>query len=128
MKLFFLGLVVIVSFGASAQELDDYIWKNRLVLIVSSDLNKDNPKKQMDLLRKERKALEERDMLVLPLTTDTHQLNRYQLPKDFEGILLIGKDGGLKFQDNFITKPSILFTLVDGMPMRKAEIRRKKGR
>lgn len=128
MKFLLVGLAIIISCGASAQELDDYIWKNRLVLIVSSDLNDDNPKKQMDLLRKDQKELEERDMLVLPLATNAHQLNRYQLPTDFDGVLLIGKDGGLKFQGDFITKPSILFTLVDGMPMRKTEIRRKKGR
>lgn len=127
MKFFLSCLVVIISYGASAQELDDYTWKNRLVLIVSSDLNNDNSKKQMDLLGKEQKALEERDMLILTLATNAHQLDRYKLPKDFEGILLIGKDGGLKFQGDFITKPSVLFTLVDGMPMRKAEILRKKG-
>ena len=46
---------------------------------------------------------------------------------DFQGVLLIGKDGGIKLRKPFPVKPSTLFETIDGMPMRKAEMRKSRG-
>ena len=43
---------------------------------------------------------------------------------EFE-VFLLGLDGGIKLRQQEIVKTEKLFSLIDGMPMRKAEIRRK---
>lgn len=45
--------------------------------------------------------------------------------KDFQGVLLIGKDGGVKFKEKFLVDPAIVFELIDSMPMRQREIKIK---
>ncbi|NNC63365.1 MAG: DUF4174 domain-containing protein, partial [Gammaproteobacteria bacterium] len=43
-------------------------------------------------------------------------------PGEF-AVLLIGKDGGVKARHESVPALSELFTLVDGMPMRRSEMR-----
>lgn len=38
-------------------------------------------------------------------------------------VLLVGKDGGVKLDSDAPVTPAELFTLIDAMPMRKAELR-----
>ena len=50
------------------------------------------------------------------------------LPESYEerdAIILVGKDGGVKFIDEELSLKT-LFALIDGMPMRKSEMRQKK--
>ena len=41
----------------------------------------------------------------------------------FKGVILIGKDGGIKLQEPFVIEPQRIFDLIDSMPMRKAEMK-----
>lgn len=43
---------------------------------------------------------------------------------NFEGLTLIGKDGGIKLKEAFIVNPKTIFELIDSMPMRKNEMNR----
>ncbi|MCE2611452.1 DUF4174 domain-containing protein [Flavobacteriaceae bacterium D16] len=45
------------------------------------------------------------------------------IDEDFQGVLLIGKDGGIKLKKSFLVNPKTIFETIDRMPMRKAEIR-----
>jgi hypothetical protein len=45
--------------------------------------------------------------------------------KDFQGVVLIGKDGGVKFKERFMVAPATIFDIVDSMPMRQAEIKNR---
>lgn len=79
---------------------------------------------------KQKDALEERDVIVLflrnnVLTTPEGQKISYKinLPYEFNGYLLIGKDGGIKMKEDYPLVPEKVFDQIDGMPMRKAEMR-----
>ncbi|MBG7611245.1 DUF4174 domain-containing protein [Polaribacter sp. BAL334] len=45
--------------------------------------------------------------------------------KDVFTITLIGLDGGIKLEQNRVISSEKLFTIIDGMPIRKREIRNK---
>ena len=42
----------------------------------------------------------------------------------FKGIVLIGKDGGIKLKRPFVVSAGEIFDMIDSMPMRKAEMKR----
>ena len=111
------------SLSSFGQDLSEYRWKNRLIILVA---RKTNPE-QLKLLKETEKQLRERDILVLEKTPNNKDLKPLGITNNFEGILLIGKDGGIKLQRPFVVEPQVIFDLVDSMPMRKSEIRRKKG-
>ena len=45
---------------------------------------------------------------------------------NFEGLVLIGKDGLEKLKEEFIVNPATIIDLIDSMPMRVTETRRAK--
>lgn len=77
------------------------------------------------------KELKERDIVIFlshngkrydtDLKRTGSETERY-IPKDFSGYLLIGKDGGIKSKRPYPIHPEEIFTLIDGMPVRKAEM------
>lgn len=109
----------------SSQELSQYKWKNRLVILVSVDLESESISKQGKHFNADKKKMTEREMLLLRLSPKSEELETYNIAQNYEGVLLIGKDGGLKAKYDFVVAPSVLFELVDSMPMRKAEMRTK---
>jgi hypothetical protein len=42
--------------------------------------------------------------------------------RTFSGVVLIGKDGGVKLRNDYVVAPQKILDLIDGMPMRRAEI------
>lgn len=52
---------------------------------------------------------------------------RYKQDKTSFFFVLIGKDGGVKLRSDQVVEMKKLFALIDGMPMRRAEMRRKKN-
>lgn len=81
----------------------------------------------MRLLLSESAGLKERDLIVLVAQGDIKEqlYENLLLRNDFEGLVLIGKDGGVKHKQAFMVQPKSLFSIIDAMPMRKAEIRSK---
>ena len=124
-----------------AQHITDYQWKNRLVFLVDDTMDTKAIRSQLKTLIQEGDALVDRDILLFQLTPkgvftsegattklsadDTYR--KLSIPKDFKGILLIAKDGGVKLKKGFEVKPELIFTLIDGMPMRRSELNRNKG-
>lgn len=121
----FLFFMLIVICQVNAQNVSKYQWKNRVVLLFAKDSESIAIKKQLKAFEEQKAATEERDMVIL--TAKPMLKTQLGLKPDFEGIVLIGKDGGVKFSENFFVKPQTLFALIDKMPMRKTEMRRKKG-
>lgn len=134
----FFGLVLIhlLSMNSSfAQSLEDYRWKKRLVFIMNP--GGDNPlmHPQVKSFREFSDEISERETLLFIKTGDrvTDPEGNIQLVKigeipynNFQGVVLIGKDGGVKLKEEFPVEPSALFSLIDSMPMRKAEMRSSK--
>jgi len=132
----FILFVVLLMIGSNtvAQDLENYQWKNRIILLVEENLDSDWLKGQLKRLQSDIGELNERQLLVFIISdgvvydieenqTDLNAqtiLEDYELT-DFEGFALIGKDGGVKMKEDFIVNPKTVFELIDSMPMRRSE-------
>ena len=120
--------------------LDQYRWKNRLVLIFAPSSIDASYLKQKKELAGKAYELEDRDIIIfellesrkstidkLPLTNEQHSYLRkeFEISDDDFTFLLIGKDGTAKLKSNETVSTDNLFALIDSMPMRREEMRRK---
>ena len=124
---------------AVSQDLEDYQWKNRIILLKDNNLSSDLLQKQLMQFEIKKDELDEQNVLVFCLIESTvydsklvktsleaKTLTSQYALSDFKGLLLLGKDGGIKLKKEFIVKPSEIFKLIDGMPMRIIEMRESK--
>ena len=131
--------VVLISTTTMSQNLDSFKWENRILLLRDSDYSSKELKGQLKVLQNHMKKLQDRDILVFIVTDDAildtlkrktilksrRIIEAYGL-KDFQGLILIGKDGGIKLKESFVVSPKVIFTLIDSMPMRQAEMKHSK--
>lgn len=123
MKILFYCLIALSVGFAKGQELKSVVWKNRVVILFGNPDDKIFGQ-QETMLKKAKLAITERDILVWHGTPKVKkQLN---LDPNFKGLVLIGKDGGIKLSRPFIVPIQELFALIDAMPMRRSEMRGKK--
>lgn len=113
--------------AASIDDLNEFRWKKRPVLVFAD--SEDDPAyiEQLELLRARVDALEARDVVVL---TDTDPDARAALrlkmrPRGFM-LVLVGKDGGIKLRKPFPWSVREITRSIDKMPMRQREIREEK--
>ena len=128
-------LIFLAESKLFGQSLADYQWKNRLVFIVNPDGNDPLAHPQVESFRKFNNDITDREILVLVLYQDMvidlngekQLIDAAEVPyNNFQGVILIGKDGGVKLREEFFIEPSVIFTLIDSMPMRRAEMRSSK--
>ena len=137
MLIFLLGLPFIAS---SAEDLDTHLWRHRLLFVIAPTATDSVVVKQLVMLNKRADALIDRDIRVfqlymrgaslyqdIPLTFDEAVRLRTELRihPDARILLLIGKDGTIKRRAPIDTDLRDIFAQIDGMPMRRNEIRRK---
>lgn len=115
-------ILIFICLNLNAQRLDDFKWKNRLVILFGNDSSK-ALESQKRILQKHEKGVKERDILIFEANDAIK--NQLKVSPDFQGLVLIGKDGGIKLKKPFEVPINELFELIDGMPMRKSEIRSK---
>jgi len=140
MKGFLLLLAYCTLQMTYAQSLDQHQWQDRILLVFTNDLVDETFQNQLQDLSKDESGLEERKLVVYSITpsqfsTDL-QLNQWtSSSKDLQSykksahsfeVVLIGLDGGVKLRQTELLPVEDLFALIDGMPMRRAELRRKK--
>ena len=103
-------------------ELSRYLWKNRIILTFAND--KDHP----DLIKLKAEMKENvceilnRDLLHFHFSNDGKTGNLTTTNNQSYRILLIGKDGGIKYESNQYVSLIQLFELIDLMPMRQNEM------
>lgn len=126
-----------------AQDLADFRWKNRIVLIISAQPDLKEAERQMAEFRKVPDQLAERKVKVFLVCPSKYtQPVGYEQDsiiawgsaqwydrmvtrdEDFE-VLLIGLDGGVKWRQSELMSNEFLFQKIDSMPMRRTEIQRK---
>lgn len=121
----------------AAGPLDDLKWVVRPVLVFGSTPDHPQTQLQLDALRLARDGVAEREMVLISVFTDHVEENgvitrrsaadlrhAYDVPEGQFQLLLIGKDGSVKSRRKTYVEPEILFTEIDGMPMRRNEMRR----
>jgi hypothetical protein len=124
---------------AAAASLEQFQWKNRVLVVFSTD-GDPRGESQVNELLSQRLGLTERDMVVLrvrddvvhPVFGDSPHVNVDDLRRDLEapdaaefGVVLIGKDGTVKLRVSEPIAGPELFSIVDSLPMRAAEATRR---
>ena len=115
-------MAIMIPIEIQGIELNQYLWKNRIILTFADD--QDHP----DLIRLKAEMKE----------NECEILNRYLLHFHFSNdgktgnyittndqsfrILLIGKDGGIKYESNQYVSLIQLLEWIDSMPMRQDEM------
>ena len=129
------------TFNSYCQDLKEHQWENRLVLIITKDLISDIFKRQNETLASKTEELKQRKILVYKIIPENYQFeysnkNTIQNDKIFQKynkadnifkLILIGLDGGIKLEQTEFLSTEKLFAIIDGMPMRRSEIRNKKN-
>jgi len=140
MKFHLITPLVIIQLALSMDNspFDAFQWKNRIVVIYS-DESSNLLTSQKQYYADGKTDYEERDLIVFVLTDETLKyidnsaasidaidvrnfLNISE--KDTFNVSLIGKDGGIKLQQNTLLTNEKLFATIDSMPMRKREMRK----
>ncbi len=119
-----------------AQDLSTYQWNHRLVLVLTADSNQAKFQEQLAIFDKDKDGLVERKLKIISATPNQSRSDsqawgkndelyqKYHRKGDFE-FILIGLDGGVKLRKSDIVSLNALYRIIDSMPMRAAEMRRK---
>lgn len=120
-----------------AQDLSEHRWKDRLVLLLTDDLNNSELRKQQQALTGLKQELKDRKIVIYTVTPEflytslkekkkNHNYTLYRKYKKGKAsfqVVLLGLDGGVKLRENRAVESEELFGLIDRMPMRRAELR-----
>lgn len=131
--------VFLFALASSAQEdFSKFKWRNRILVFSTQSLQDEAFVAQLENFKGSTKKIDDRNILlfvlskgrlldkelkVIPNYHIAPLRKKYNIPQSYEGITLIGKDGGVKLQKNFKTEPRAIFEAIDQMPMRQQEMR-----
>lgn len=139
--LFALVSILSTTIPMSAQDLSQHEWKDRLLLVLTTENSKELYKEQMDLFKDNIAGLEERKLVIYSVMPEKYKkgiqaekwvestrLNdRYREGgREFE-VILLGLDGRVKLRQSEILSIEKLFRTIDAMPMRRNELRNKEN-
>ncbi|WP_372920515.1 DUF4174 domain-containing protein [Salegentibacter sp.] len=124
--------------AVNAQDIKDFQWKNRLVLIIAEDKENQSFQKQLAELQKDQDGLKERKLIIYKILpgkfskglesetweNDSVLYQKYKTNASGFQVLLLGLDGGIKLDQSEIISLKKLFNTIDSMPMRQAEMRK----
>ena len=126
------------SISSFSQDIKKHQWENRVLLVFTDDKKSDNFKHQIKILSENKKELTERKLVIYQFTendftTDFSEVwyssnsmfKKYVNTSDSFKVLLLGLDGGIKLEQDKILSLEKLFTIIDGMPMRRSELKSK---
>ena len=141
LKIILVSLMTISFFSGFGQDLAEYRWENRLLLIVADEHALPKVQDQLRQYQSVKSGLQERKLIIYTILPKRYQIanndkgewimskeyfHRYKPSNKTFEITLIGLDGGIKLRQTNLLSPEKLFAIIDGMPMRRAEIRKNK--
>lgn len=140
--IWFFGSLFITHLG-SAQPLQSHLWEHRVVILLAPMEQEPAFRQQYDLWTAQAGEVTERDLVLYRLFPGSgigpegnglrpgqfnNLINRYgPIPEDGLKFILIGKDGTVKMEQHGTVAMQELFVRIDGMPMRRAEMRKQKN-
>jgi hypothetical protein len=106
-------ILLAISYDVSSKELkvDQYKWKNRVLVLSASDLSDLPTKNQLNKFNSTKIENKERKLILIKQKDDEV---RFELK-------LYGLDGGLKKSYSEVTEMKTIYDLIDSMPMRAGE-------
>ena len=113
---------IFLSFSARAQALN-----YREVILFYSANHVDTATKQFKILSYDVSELSSRQIKITRVATKSEAFSSYKSLKinpNLFTLVLIGKDGGIKYSSNKIISSAKLYVLIDQMPMRQQEMKK----
>ena len=134
--------MVSLASGKDQDQVDfgSYQWKNRLLILFAPSEDAPIYQSFKEQLQRRAQEIRDRDLLIFHVfesgegQLDYLPLNKEQvlfLRKRFSikmgqfKLILIGKDGEVKFREQLPVDLSDIFSIIDAMPMRQREIRER---
>jgi hypothetical protein len=112
--------------AAGPDALAGLLWKARPLVVVADQPTDPRFQKQIAGLEGRGRALEDYDIKLIAVTGESAALRRkLRLPAAGFAVALVGKDGGVKEAWRNPVDPDRIFALIDTMPMRRDEVRRR---
>ncbi len=123
--------------AADAEQLmSELSWKKRILLIFAPDAQATLVQRQESAIAAVRTEMIERDMAVIRVFADGHLsidgerhdvanasfYQRFGTGRDQFRVVLVGKDGTVKLDQDSVVETAELFALIDSMPMRRYEM------
>lgn len=139
-KLILLTIFSFLMVNVNAQNLSTHQWKNRIILILVDDLTNPELQTQLTEFRTQLAGMKERKLVVYQIQANQFQrglnaenewITSNKLYKKYKSddspfeVILIGLDGGIKLTQHELLTYEKLFAIIDGMPMRRRELRQK---
>jgi len=118
----------------SSQELTEFKWKKRILLLIDTKNDLHTRNLQLSKFDGHYNGIMERDLVLLVYNgkevLDRDGMTTHINPDnvtygEFQGIILIGKDGGVKLRKTYIVEANEVFDLIDQMPMRRSEMKNR---
>lgn len=88
----------------------------------------DSASKQLRIFSSDLSGLSARQIKIERVATDSKDFelySAYKINQKLFTLLLIGKDGGIKYSSNKTINSAKLYSLIDQMPMRKQEMKKQ---
>ncbi|MEO7802603.1 MAG: DUF4174 domain-containing protein [Ginsengibacter sp.] len=118
---------LIISFILLSNEMGKFSGERQLLIF--GQPNTQQVVQQLELLKKDATGVKERDIIVTLVAKENSLWKKYSVDASKPlTVILVGKDGGEKHRTNDVITAQQLYTIVDGMPMRQAEMRDKRPR
>lgn len=123
-------------------QMEKHRWKDRVILLFADNKEASSYRAQLKTFKGQEAALEDRNLVLyrifntegtgpdqeaLPTRSLQQLTKRYRDRSTPFTFVLLGKDGGVKWRSTEPVSKQDLYALIDGMPMRRAEMRRKSG-
>lgn len=137
-------LALLLSSNMYGQELEEYKWNNRVLIVETPNEANDKYRSQINEWVDLEKALIDRKLVIIELVGGKYKITNYLLEQNDEEwrqlkskgeksekkiekfkVTLIGLDGGVKLEMHEVLSKEKLFGIIDSMPMRRSEIRGK---
>ena len=113
--------ILITGFSITGNRMEQFS-SHRQLLIFGNDKNQYLVYQQLILLNQHSKGVKERAIKITVLEKGSSLFVKYNVSKTKFTVLLVGKDGTEKYRTNSILQMNNLFSIIDAMPMRKAEM------
>ena len=128
-------LLLLGALGYAQEDIRSHQWKERVIVILADKDNVDKGYEQMQWFQKFPEDLDDRNLTDIYLCklpecsyTGNKEFNTI-MERAREGgsfiVLLIGLDGSIKYQSNQLEAPQVYCNLIDRMPMRRAQMRKR---
>ena len=125
MKLFQTILTGLLIMGNTASPPSES--EERLLCIFGKEQHKKSVDQEVQLFEKEKDALKERSLKLIVVPENSLLYKKYQVSSGDFIVILVGKDQTEKYRTNKIVQPAEIFTIIDGMPMRRQEMQKPKS-